>query len=76
MDVFSRFLVTLDYPMRKLLLAPLPPRPNETSGLKPTLETRGNTNEDESPDNTRPRLPHLRPSRPRMALTTAISPPR
>ena len=24
MDVFSRFLVTLDYPMRKLLLAPLP----------------------------------------------------
>jgi predicted aspartyl protease len=52
MDVFSRFLVTLDYPMRKLLLAPLPPRPNDTSGLKPALETRGNANEDESPDNT------------------------
>jgi predicted aspartyl protease/Flp pilus assembly protein TadD len=52
MDVFSRFLVTLDYPMRKLLLAPLPPRPDDTSGLKPTLETRGNTNEDEAPDNT------------------------
>jgi predicted aspartyl protease len=52
MDVFSRFLVTLDYPMRKLLLAPLPPRPNESGGLKPTLETRGNTNEDESQDNT------------------------
>ena len=52
MDVFSRFLITLDYPMRKLLLAPLPPRPNETSGLKPTLETRGNTNQDESQDNT------------------------
>jgi predicted aspartyl protease/Flp pilus assembly protein TadD len=47
MDVFSRFLVTLDYPMRKLLLAPLPPRPNETSGLKPTLETHGNATEDE-----------------------------
>jgi predicted aspartyl protease len=46
MDVFSRFLVTLDYPMRKLVLAPLPPRPNETSGLKPTLETHG-ANEDE-----------------------------
>lgn len=52
MDVFSRFLVTLDYPMRKLLLAPLPPRPDDASGLKPTLETRGNTNDDEAPDNT------------------------
>jgi predicted aspartyl protease len=52
MDVFSRFVVTLDYPMRKLLLAPLPPRPNDTSGLKPTLETHGNTSEDESADNT------------------------
>ncbi len=52
MDVFSRFLVTLDYPMRKLLLAPLPPRPNDTSGLKPTLETRGSTNEDESSGNS------------------------
>ena len=51
MDVFSHFLVTLDYPMRKLLLAPLPPRPNETTQLKPTLETRGNSNEDESPGN-------------------------
>ena len=52
MDVFSRFVVTLDYPMRKLLLAPLPPRPNDISGLKPALETHGNTNEDESADNT------------------------
>jgi predicted aspartyl protease len=52
MNVFSRFLVTLDYPMRKLLLAPLPPRPNDTSGLKPTLETHGNTSQDESADNT------------------------
>jgi predicted aspartyl protease len=52
MDVFSRFLVTLDYPMRKLLLAPLPPRPSDTSATKPTLETHGNTSDDESPDNT------------------------
>jgi predicted aspartyl protease len=51
MDVFSHFLVTLDYPMRKLLLAPLPPRPNDKSQLKPTLETRGNANEDESAGN-------------------------
>jgi hypothetical protein len=37
MDVLSDFLVTLDYPMRKLLLGPLPPRPGETvaaPGLK------------------------------------------
>jgi Flp pilus assembly protein TadD/predicted aspartyl protease len=52
MDVFSRFLVTLDYPMRKLLLAPLPPLPNDTSGLKPTLETRGSANEDEPSGNS------------------------
>jgi tetratricopeptide (TPR) repeat protein len=52
MDVFAHFLVTLDYPMRRLLLAPLPPRPNEASDPKPTLETHSNTNEDESPDNS------------------------
>ena len=39
MDVFSQFLVTLDYPMRKLLLGPLPPRPGETSMAAPVLKT-------------------------------------
>jgi predicted aspartyl protease/Tfp pilus assembly protein PilF len=39
MDVFSRFLITLDYPMRKLLLGPLPPRPDEVASAKPALET-------------------------------------
>ena len=38
MDVFSHFLVTLDYPMRKLLLGPLPPRPGETVQA-PSLKT-------------------------------------
>jgi predicted aspartyl protease len=38
MDVFSHFLVTLDYPMHKLLLGPLPPRPGETA-LAPSLKT-------------------------------------
>jgi predicted aspartyl protease len=38
MDVFSHFLVTLDYPMRKLLLGPLPPRPGETIQA-PSLKT-------------------------------------
>jgi len=39
MDVFSRFLVTLDYPMRKLALAPLPPRPDDVAVVQPTLKT-------------------------------------
>ncbi len=30
-DVFSSYLVTLDYPMRKFSLAPLPPRPGDDS---------------------------------------------
>jgi predicted aspartyl protease/Flp pilus assembly protein TadD len=39
MDVFSKLLVTLDYPMRKLDLGPLPQRPQETSPAKPSLDT-------------------------------------
>jgi len=38
MDVFSRFLVTLDYPKHKLLLGPLPQRPGE-SAAELTLKT-------------------------------------
>ena len=36
-DVFSSYLVTLDYPMRKFSLAPLPPRPGDDSA--PMLNT-------------------------------------
>ncbi len=39
MDVFSHFLVTLDYPMRKLQLGPLPPRPGEAAAVAPSLKT-------------------------------------
>jgi Aspartyl protease len=46
MDVFSRFLITLDYPMRKLLLAPLPRRPDDAAPAKPTLETRTGADDD------------------------------
>ncbi len=49
MDVFSRFLITLDYPMRKVLLAPLPRRPEDTAPVKPTLETTGRENDDNTP---------------------------
>jgi len=36
-DVFSSYLVTLDYPMRKFSLTPLPPRPGDDS--TPALNT-------------------------------------
>jgi predicted aspartyl protease len=38
-NVFSRFLVTLDYPMRKIELGPLPPRPQDTAASPPSLAT-------------------------------------
>jgi predicted aspartyl protease len=46
MDVFSRFLVTLDYPMRKLALGPLPPRPGDVASTSNSL----NTSEDDADD--------------------------
>ena len=46
MDVFSRFLVTLDFPMRKLLLDPLPPRPGEADA-GPALKTNGTEQDDD-----------------------------
>jgi len=48
MDVFSRFLVTLDFPMRKLQLGPLPPRPGEAGPQTPALETRESSDQDSS----------------------------
>ena len=44
MDVFSQFLVTLDYPMRKLRLGPLPLRPGESNA--PGLTTSDAEQED------------------------------
>lgn len=38
-DVFSSYLVTLDYPVRKFLLSQLPPRPTDASGTPATLST-------------------------------------
>jgi hypothetical protein len=38
-DVFSSYLVTLDYPMQKLLLSPLPTRTSELSSAPATLDT-------------------------------------
>jgi hypothetical protein len=39
MDVFSDYLVTLDYPMRKLHLGPLPVNPAEGTAPAPSLKT-------------------------------------
>jgi tetratricopeptide (TPR) repeat protein len=39
MDVFSNFLVTLDFPWRKLTLGPLPPRPGDEAQNVKTLNT-------------------------------------
>lgn len=47
MDVFSNFLVTLDFPMRKLVLGTLPKRPEEMAAAKPTLETAKSESRDE-----------------------------
>lgn len=38
-DVFSNYLITLDFPMRKFLLSQLPPRPADTPGATATLNT-------------------------------------
>jgi predicted aspartyl protease len=46
MDVFSHFLVTLDYPRRKLLLSRLPPRPGEVAVRAPSLKTGDEDRED------------------------------
>ncbi len=53
-DVFSRFLVTLDYPMRKLVLGPLPKRPEDVEAAKPALET-GSDPSEESPAPEQPK---------------------
>jgi predicted aspartyl protease len=46
MDVLSSFLVTLDFPMRKLLLGPLPPRPGEAAAPAPDLNTNSTQSQD------------------------------
>lgn len=46
-DVFSDFLVTLDYPGRKLILGPLPARPETGAAESPQLKL-GNEEEDEA----------------------------
>ena len=53
-DVLSHFLITLDYPMRKLVLGPLPARPDEAAPAKPTLETASSPAEDDASASSAP----------------------
>jgi predicted aspartyl protease len=50
MDVFSSFLVTLDFPLRKLALGALPKRADEVTAATPTLQTAQSSGRDEDPD--------------------------
>lgn len=69
MDVFSSFLVTLDYPMHKLILGPLPPRPGETAAAPAALNT--NTSEAQAADSSNEPAPGSAPA----AATPAPKPP-
>lgn len=57
MDVFSQFLVTLDYPMRKLSLAPLPPRPGEDPASAGKLKTENDDEDNEEQASSAPAQP-------------------
>lgn len=48
MNVLAGFLVTLDYPMRKLVLGPLPPRPTDSGPQTPALRTGDNPDADQA----------------------------
>jgi hypothetical protein len=67
MNVFSRFLVTLDYPMHKLLLGPLPPRPGESVDHGASLKTSESESEDQASSGDE--------SKPPGAPATGASPP-
>ncbi len=81
-DVFSRFVVTLDYPVRKLILGPLPPRPGDTAAPTPALDTAASASDNQSPsseapgsaapDNLLSRGPHDRYIAPEMKGWTRI----
>jgi hypothetical protein len=67
MDVFANLLVTLDYPMRKLALGPLPRTPEDTAPAQPVLQTDENEEEKED-DPTRKAIPTPAPSNPAASM--------
>jgi predicted aspartyl protease/Flp pilus assembly protein TadD len=73
MDVLSRFLVTLDYPARKLSLGPLPPRPGEEAAVAPQLNTDDEDEEGGGPVAAPPGDPGSAASHPGAAVANAAS---
>ncbi len=61
MDVFSHFLVTLDYPGHKLSLGPLPPRPGEDPNLVGKLKTESDDEDDQQQASEKPPQPRTIP---------------
>lgn len=61
-DVFSRWLVTLDVPMRELRLDPMPLRPDETTAASARLETSGSTGTGEDDAEAGPHDRYIAPS--------------
>ncbi len=57
MDVFSQFLVTLDYPVRKLSLGALPPRPGEDPVSAGKLKTENDDEDSEEQSSPQPAQP-------------------
>jgi len=64
MDVFSSFLVTLDFPLRKLALGTLPKRPDDAAVAAPTLQTAQSSSDEDSGDDeaTASKPPEPKPS--------------
>lgn len=73
-NVFSRFLVTLDYPGHKLLLGPLPKRPDDTAPLQSALETSDSSNSDTSASNAPPAQPNAAKPHPPALQNRYIAP--
>jgi predicted aspartyl protease len=79
MDVFSDFLVTLDFPWRKMTLGPLPPYPGTAAGA-PSLNTEEGSTSDESSEAAAPakgagtaaKGPHDRYIAPEMSSWTTV----
>jgi len=71
MDVFSNFLVTLDFPWRKMTLGPLPPYPG-TAGAAPSLNTQQESPLDESSEMAAAMGPRDRYIAPEMKNWTSV----
>ncbi len=63
MNVFSSFLLTLDFPWHKLSLSPLPPYPGTAAAPAALNTEQASTPDEKSPDAPSPSTPEPKPSR-------------